>query len=204
MEVPSPWDSPSTWVKSTALPGRSRHSPGTSMVSTPSWGHLTVALVCIAQSGTLTTREHIKCPSTNHSKRTCGSSKLAGLGTAGGPTTAVPTQARRAAECWGAAWGASCPVLTESCTDSPTSHCQLLQSCRLAGRGARRAGTPKTGTWVNVPCGYNPRLGNLHHLLQQAAPLPRSALGWTCPKGLPGEESPTELSPEQPVVWRDP
>lgn len=109
MEVPSPWDSPPTWVKATALPGRSRHSPGTSMVSTPSWGHLTVALVCIAQSGTLTTREHIKCPSTNHSKRTRGSSKLAGLGTAGGPTTAVPTQARRAAECWGAAWGASCP-----------------------------------------------------------------------------------------------
>lgn len=79
------------------------------MVSTHSWGHLTLALICIARSGTLTTRKNIKCPSTKHSKWTCGSSKLASLGTSGGPTTAAPTQTRRAAEHWGAAWGAPQP-----------------------------------------------------------------------------------------------
>lgn len=43
------------------------------------------------------------------SKWTCNSSKLASPGTAGGPTVAAPTQARRAAERQGAAWAASQP-----------------------------------------------------------------------------------------------
>ena len=87
-------------------------------------GDTTLALVCIAQSGTLRTRKNIKCPSAKHSKWTCGSSKLASSGAAGGPTTSASTQARRAAEHWGAAWGAP----------QPCAHGKLNPPLPLPGR----------------------------------------------------------------------
>lgn len=58
-------------------PGRSWHYLGTSTVSTHSRGRRTLALVCIAQSGTPMTMKSINCPSMKHSKCACGSSKLA-------------------------------------------------------------------------------------------------------------------------------
>lgn len=58
-------------------------------------------------------KENIKCLSMKHSKWNCGSSKLACLGTAGGPTMAAPSLARRAAEHWGAARCAPQPCAQE-------------------------------------------------------------------------------------------